>query len=155
MTATTRVISVRFSSQQTAGPSTRHPGIPCAAARRRHVHALTVLEFVHANSPGASPRATVSLLAITNARIYSKNRSLLSALSFHRNLCYMFGSLVKPDGDVGLHRLKTETAPASAARAHAYLWGFLSILEEIEWNYLLDDNRDGMSSADGTPLMGN
>ncbi|KAJ7844631.1 hypothetical protein B0H14DRAFT_2358519, partial [Mycena olivaceomarginata] len=31
---------------------------------------------------------------------------------------------------------KAETAPASAARAHAYLWDFLSILSEIERNYL-------------------
>ncbi|KAF9527598.1 fungal-specific transcription factor domain-containing protein [Crepidotus variabilis] len=44
---------------------------------------------------------------------------------------------------------KAETAPASAARAHAYLWDFLSILSEIERNYLLDDDRDGASSADG------
>ncbi|QRW27130.1 transcriptional activator acu-15 [Rhizoctonia solani] len=38
---------------------------------------------------------------------------------------------------------KAETAPASAARAHAYLWDFLSILSEIERNYLLDDDQDG------------
>ncbi|CCO26303.1 hypothetical protein BN14_00323 [Rhizoctonia solani AG-1 IB] len=38
---------------------------------------------------------------------------------------------------------KAETAPASAARAHAYLWDFLSILSEIERNYLLDDDHDG------------
>ncbi|KAH9925419.1 uncharacterized protein BXZ73DRAFT_103298 [Epithele typhae] len=38
---------------------------------------------------------------------------------------------------------KAETAPASAARAHAYLWDFLSILSEIERNYLLDDDRTG------------
>ncbi|PPQ89641.1 hypothetical protein CVT25_013828 [Psilocybe cyanescens] len=44
---------------------------------------------------------------------------------------------------------KAETAPASAARAHAYLWDFLSILSEIERNYLLDDDRDGNSSGDG------
>lgn len=44
---------------------------------------------------------------------------------------------------------KAETAPASAARAHGYLWDFLSILSEIERNYLLDDDRDGTSSADG------
>ncbi|KAG8897689.1 hypothetical protein FRB99_008002, partial [Tulasnella sp. 403] len=31
---------------------------------------------------------------------------------------------------------KAETAPQSAARAHAYLWDFLSILSEIERNYL-------------------
>ncbi|KAG8936391.1 hypothetical protein FRC02_002615 [Tulasnella sp. 418] len=31
---------------------------------------------------------------------------------------------------------RAETAPASAARAHAYLWEFLSILSEIERNYL-------------------
>lgn len=31
---------------------------------------------------------------------------------------------------------RAETAPASAARAHAYLWDFLSILSEIERNYL-------------------
>ncbi|KAF7299146.1 Quinate utilization pathway activator [Mycena indigotica] len=43
---------------------------------------------------------------------------------------------------------KAETAPASAARAHAYLWDFLSILSEIERNYLLDDDRDGTSSGD-------
>lgn len=49
---------------------------------------------------------------------------------------------------------KAETAPASAARAHAYLWDFLSILSEIERNYLLDDDRDGSSSADGMPLIG-
>ncbi|THG99410.1 hypothetical protein EW026_g2939 [Hermanssonia centrifuga] len=49
---------------------------------------------------------------------------------------------------------KAETAPASAARAHAYLWDFLSILSEIERNYLLDDDRDGTSSADGIPLVG-
>ncbi|PCH39748.1 hypothetical protein WOLCODRAFT_23609 [Wolfiporia cocos MD-104 SS10] len=47
---------------------------------------------------------------------------------------------------------KAETAPASAARAHAYLWDFLSILSEIERNYLLDDDREG-SNADGLPLM--
>ncbi|TFK73601.1 hypothetical protein BDN72DRAFT_166713 [Pluteus cervinus] len=41
---------------------------------------------------------------------------------------------------------KAETAPVSAARAHAYLWDFLSILSEIERNYLLDDDRDGTSS---------
>jgi hypothetical protein len=44
---------------------------------------------------------------------------------------------------------KAEIAPASAARAHAYLWDFLSILSEIERNYLLDDDRDGTSSGDG------
>ncbi|KAJ7600962.1 fungal-specific transcription factor domain-containing protein [Mycena floridula] len=44
---------------------------------------------------------------------------------------------------------KAETAPVSAARAHGYLWDFLSILSEIERNYLLDDDRDGTSSADG------
>ncbi|KAL0960929.1 hypothetical protein HGRIS_005935 [Hohenbuehelia grisea] len=44
---------------------------------------------------------------------------------------------------------KAETAPASAARAHAYLWDFLSILSEIERNYLLDDDRDATSSGDG------
>ncbi|KAH8114312.1 fungal-specific transcription factor domain-containing protein [Phellopilus nigrolimitatus] len=49
---------------------------------------------------------------------------------------------------------KAETAPASAARAHAYLWDFLSILSEIERNYLLDDDRDGGSSGDG-PLIPN
>lgn len=31
---------------------------------------------------------------------------------------------------------KAETAPVSAARAHGYLWDFLSILSEIERNYL-------------------
>ncbi|EPS98453.1 hypothetical protein FOMPIDRAFT_1031471 [Fomitopsis schrenkii] len=51
---------------------------------------------------------------------------------------------------------KAETAPASAARAHAYLWDFLSILSEIERNYLLDDEpRDPSASGDGMPLMGN
>ncbi|KAJ7043966.1 fungal-specific transcription factor domain-containing protein [Mycena alexandri] len=49
---------------------------------------------------------------------------------------------------------KAETAPASAARAHAYLWDFLSILSEIERNYLLDDDRDGTSSGDGMAMMG-
>lgn len=49
---------------------------------------------------------------------------------------------------------KVETAPASAARAHAYLWDFLSILSEIERNYLLDDDRDGTSSVDGLTLIG-
>lgn len=49
---------------------------------------------------------------------------------------------------------KAETAPATAARAHAFLWDFLSILSEIERNYLLDDDRDGTSSGDGMPLMG-
>ncbi|KAI5119189.1 hypothetical protein M0805_004444 [Coniferiporia weirii] len=49
---------------------------------------------------------------------------------------------------------KAETAPASAARAHAYLWDFLSILSEIERNYLLDDDRDGGSSGDGVPVLG-
>ncbi|THH05527.1 hypothetical protein EW145_g4732 [Phellinidium pouzarii] len=49
---------------------------------------------------------------------------------------------------------KAETAPASAARAHAYLWDFLSILSEIERNYLLDDDRDGGSSGDGAPVLG-
>jgi hypothetical protein len=44
---------------------------------------------------------------------------------------------------------KAETAPASAARAHAFLWDFLSILSEIERNYLLDDDRDATSSGDG------
>ncbi|KAI0081588.1 hypothetical protein K474DRAFT_1656393 [Panus rudis PR-1116 ss-1] len=48
---------------------------------------------------------------------------------------------------------KAETAPASAARAHGYLWDFLSILSEIERNYLLDDDRDGNSSADGMPMV--
>jgi len=42
---------------------------------------------------------------------------------------------------------KVEIAPASAARAHAYLWDFLSILSEIERNYLLDDDRDEISNA--------
>ncbi|KAI0712603.1 fungal-specific transcription factor domain-containing protein [Earliella scabrosa] len=50
---------------------------------------------------------------------------------------------------------KAETAPASAARAHAYLWDFLSILSEIERNYLLDDDRDGTSADTGMPLMAN
>jgi len=47
---------------------------------------------------------------------------------------------------------KADEAPASAARAHAYLWDFLSILSEIERNYLLDDDRDGTSSGDGIHL---
>jgi len=37
---------------------------------------------------------------------------------------------------------KADSAPASAARAHAYLWEFLSILSEIERNYLLADDRE-------------
>ncbi|KAF8895437.1 fungal-specific transcription factor domain-containing protein [Infundibulicybe gibba] len=49
---------------------------------------------------------------------------------------------------------KAETAPASAARAHAYLWDFLSILSEIERNYLLDDDRDGASTGDGMSIVG-
>ncbi|KAH8825044.1 fungal-specific transcription factor domain-containing protein [Flagelloscypha sp. PMI_526] len=48
---------------------------------------------------------------------------------------------------------KAETAPASAARAHAYLWDFLSILSEIERNYLLDDDKDASSSGDGLTLF--
>lgn len=44
---------------------------------------------------------------------------------------------------------KAETAPASAARAHAYLWDFLSILSEIERNYLLDDDQDGPAGVIG------
>ncbi|KAF4590051.1 hypothetical protein EYR38_009349 [Pleurotus pulmonarius] len=47
---------------------------------------------------------------------------------------------------------RAETAPASAARAHAYLWDFLSILSEIERNYLLDDDRDASSSGEGMLL---
>jgi len=51
---------------------------------------------------------------------------------------------------------KPETAPATAARAHAYLWDFLSILSEIERNYLLDDDRDANSNGDGmTTLLSN
>lgn len=46
---------------------------------------------------------------------------------------------------------KPETAPASAARAHGYLWDFLSILSEIERNYLLDDERDVTTNGDGEP----
>lgn len=46
---------------------------------------------------------------------------------------------------------KPETAPASAARAHGYLWDFLSILSEIERNYLLDDDRDVATNGDGNP----
>ncbi|EJD35204.1 hypothetical protein AURDEDRAFT_117434 [Auricularia subglabra TFB-10046 SS5] len=42
---------------------------------------------------------------------------------------------------------KAEEAPASAARAHAYLWDFLSILSEIERNYILDDEKDGPPDA--------
>lgn len=38
---------------------------------------------------------------------------------------------------------KAEEAPQSAARAHAYLWDFLSILSEIERNYILDDEKEG------------
>ncbi|KAF8073864.1 fungal-specific transcription factor domain-containing protein [Lyophyllum atratum] len=49
---------------------------------------------------------------------------------------------------------KAETAPASAARAHAYLWDFLSILSEIERNYLLDDDRDGNSSGTDGMMIG-
>ncbi|KAA1469785.1 hypothetical protein DENSPDRAFT_835451 [Dentipellis sp. KUC8613] len=49
---------------------------------------------------------------------------------------------------------KAETAPATAARAHAYLWDFLSILSEIERNYLLDDEKDAASSGDGMPMVG-
>ncbi|KAH9049879.1 fungal-specific transcription factor domain-containing protein [Lactarius hengduanensis] len=48
---------------------------------------------------------------------------------------------------------KAETAPATAARAHAYLWDFLSILSEIERNYLLDDDRDATSNGDGMPTL--
>jgi hypothetical protein len=48
---------------------------------------------------------------------------------------------------------KAETAPDSAARAHAYLWDFLSILSEIERNYLLDDDRDGTSSGGDGSMM--
>jgi len=37
-----------------------------------------------------------------------------------------------------------------AKMPRSYLWDFLSILSEIERNYLLDDDRDGSSSgADG------
>jgi hypothetical protein len=50
---------------------------------------------------------------------------------------------------------KAETAPASAARAHAYLWDFLSILSEIERNYLLDDDQDGTSGRDNISIIGN
>ncbi|KAI0250776.1 fungal-specific transcription factor domain-containing protein [Lactifluus subvellereus] len=51
---------------------------------------------------------------------------------------------------------KVETAPATAARAHAYLWDFLSILSEIERNYLLDDDRDATSNGDAmTTLLSN
>jgi hypothetical protein len=50
---------------------------------------------------------------------------------------------------------KAETAPASAARAHAYLWDFLSILSEIERNYLLDDDRDATSNGDSMTLLSN
>ncbi|KAH7099515.1 fungal-specific transcription factor domain-containing protein [Auriculariales sp. MPI-PUGE-AT-0066] len=35
-----------------------------------------------------------------------------------------------------------EEQPVNAARAHAFLWDFLSILSEIERNYLLDDERE-------------
>jgi len=40
--------------------------------------------------------------------------------------------------------------PASAARAHAYLWDFLSVLSEIERNYLLDDDQGGPIGAMGS-----
>ncbi|KAE9394901.1 hypothetical protein BT96DRAFT_886204 [Gymnopus androsaceus JB14] len=52
-----------------------------------------------------------------------------------------------------LDAVKRRTSEASAARAHAYLWDFLSILSEIERNYLLDDDRDGTSSGDGMPMI--
>ena len=42
---------------------------------------------------------------------------------------------------------KAEEAPQSAARAHAYLWDFLSILSEIERNYILDDEKEGPPDA--------
>ncbi|KAI9573545.1 fungal-specific transcription factor domain-containing protein [Boletus coccyginus] len=48
---------------------------------------------------------------------------------------------------------KAETAPASAARAHVFLWDFLSILSEIERNYLSLDDQDGTSSAEGIPMV--
>lgn len=48
---------------------------------------------------------------------------------------------------------KAETAPAPAARAHAYLCDFLSILSEIERNYLLDDNADAGSNGDVVPML--
>ncbi|KAG1715717.1 hypothetical protein ID866_1433 [Astraeus odoratus] len=43
---------------------------------------------------------------------------------------------------------KADSAPASAARAHAYLWDFLSILSEIEKNYMLEDDTDRGSAPD-------
>jgi len=48
---------------------------------------------------------------------------------------------------------KADTAPASAARAHGFLWDFLSILSEIERNYLLDDDRDCTSSAETIQMV--
>ncbi|KAI6166598.1 fungal-specific transcription factor domain-containing protein [Pisolithus thermaeus] len=41
---------------------------------------------------------------------------------------------------------KAHSAPASAERAHAYLLDFLSILSEIEKNYMLEDDPSGESA---------
>ncbi|KAI6114357.1 hypothetical protein F5141DRAFT_1187921 [Pisolithus sp. B1] len=41
---------------------------------------------------------------------------------------------------------KAHSAPGSAERAHAYLLDFLSILSEIEKNYMLDDDPSGESA---------
>ncbi|KAI6027494.1 fungal-specific transcription factor domain-containing protein [Pisolithus microcarpus] len=41
---------------------------------------------------------------------------------------------------------KAYSAPASAERAHAYLLDFLSILSEIEKNYMLEDDPSGQSA---------
>ncbi|KAL4080738.1 fungal-specific transcription factor domain-containing protein [Scleroderma citrinum] len=43
---------------------------------------------------------------------------------------------------------KVDSAPVSAARAHAYLWDFLSILSEIERNYMLEDDPTQQSALD-------
>lgn len=49
---------------------------------------------------------------------------------------------------------KAET-PASAALANGYLWDFLSILSEIERNYLLDDEpQDDTPTGSRMPIMG-
>lgn len=44
---------------------------------------------------------------------------------------------------------KADSAPASAARAHVYLWDFLSILSEIERNYMLEDDPSQMEESVG------
>jgi hypothetical protein len=48
---------------------------------------------------------------------------------------------------------KAETVPASATRAYAYLWDFLSILLEIERNYLLDEDADAGPNGDNVPML--